>query len=296
MNGTSIQADIKYWLRQGNMVNNLLFWNIIIFLAINLVRLIGYLAHLPGLYPNYVYDQITLHSQLSQFITKPWGLFTYMFSHVGIFHIFFNMINLYWFGNLFRSFLGNRRILPLYLLGGITGGLLYMLCYNLFLPQPLDGTMLGASASVMCILVACATLMPNYEIGLLFFGSIKLKWIAIALIVLGLISIPDGNLGGIIAHMGGALMGFCYIKILQSGTDLCHPIIRLFEMVSNLGSRKNKSERKFKPKKSPLKVVRNNDENTQSKLDLLLDKINEKGYQSLSSEEKAWLDKVSKER
>ncbi len=91
-------------------------------------------------------------------------------------------------------------------------------------------------------------------------------------------------------------MGFCYIKILQSGTDLCHPLIRFFEMISNIGTRKNKSERKFKPKKSPLKVVRNNDENTQSKLDLLLDKINEKGYNSLSNEEKAWLDKVSKER
>src|SRR5262249_11882188 len=146
-------------------------------------------------------------------------------------------------------------------------------------------------------LVACATLMPNYEIGLLLLGSVRLKWLAIAIIVLDLISIPtQGNLGGIIAHIGGAALGFIYIRILQNGTDLCQPLIWVFEGISGNRAPKSKPKRPFKPKKSPLKVVKKHpDENKQLKLDQLLDKINENGISSLSPEEKAWLDKHSQE-
>lgn len=287
MNGTSFQSDIRFWLRQGNTVNHLLIWNIVIFIGINLLYLIS-----PNTAFAWTFDQLTLHSLPDTFIRKPWGLITYMFTHVDIFHVFFNMLNLYWFGNLFRGFLGNKRVLPLYLMGGITGAALYMLSYNLLFPG-MASTMIGASASVMCILVACATLMPNYEIGLLFFGNVKLKWLALALLVLGVISIPRGNLGGIIAHMGGALFGFVYIRALQNGTDICKPLIWLFDAETR---RENKRvQARSKPKKSPLKVVKKPEDNNQLRLDQLLDKINEKGYNSLSAEEKAWLDKVSKE-
>jgi membrane associated rhomboid family serine protease len=291
MNGTSFQSDIRYWLRQGNTVNYLLFWNIAIFLGINILRLIAFLTkqNTPFIW---TYDQLAMHVPLNAFILKPWGLITYMFTHEEIFHMLFNMINLYWFGNLFRDFLGNKRVLPLYLLGGIAGGLLYLLSSSLF-PGYVGTTMVGASAAIMCILVAAATLMPNYEIGLMFLGSVKLKWLALALVVLGLISIPNGNIGGLVSHMGGSLLGFLYIRILQAGTDLCKPLVWLFDAGTRLEQRQ--TTRKFKPKKSPLKVVKKADDNSQSRLDQLLDKINEKGYQSLSAEEKAWLDKVSKE-
>lgn len=291
MNGTSFQSDIRYWLRQGNTVNHLLFWNIIVFLGINIVHLIAFLTKQPGPFI-WTYDQLAIHAPVSAFILKPWGLITYMFTHEQIFHVLFNMINLYWFGNLFRDFLGNKRVLPLYLLGGIAGGLLYLLSASLF-PGYMGYTMIGASAAIMCILVAAATLMPNYEIGLMFLGSVRLKWLALALVLLGLISIPNGNIGGLISHMGGALLGFFYIRILQAGTDLCKPLIWVFD--ANTRQEQRQAARKFKPKKSPLKVVRKTDDSSQSRLDQLLDKINEKGYNSLSAEEKAWLDKVSKE-
>ncbi|NLR80080.1 rhomboid family intramembrane serine protease [Chitinophaga eiseniae] len=291
MNGTSFQSDIRYWLRQGNTVNHLLFWNIIVFLGINIIHLIAFLTKQPGPFI-WTYDQLAIHAPVSAFILKPWGLITYMFTHEQIFHVLFNMINLYWFGNLFRDFLGNKRVLPLYLLGGIAGGLLYLLSASLF-PGYMGYTMIGASAAIMCILVAAATLMPNYEIGLMFLGSVRLKWLALALVLLGLISIPNGNIGGLISHMGGALLGFFYIRILQAGTDLCKPLIWVFD--ANTRQEQRQAARKFKPKKSPLKVVRKTDDSSQSRLDQLLDKINEKGYNSLSAEEKAWLDKVSKE-
>ncbi|HEU4554955.1 MAG TPA: rhomboid family intramembrane serine protease [Chitinophaga sp.] len=297
MNGTSFQSDIRYWLRQGNTVNHLLLWNIAIFVILGLLNLLRYVG-VSDLAFIFTYDQLVLHSELGVFLHKPWGLITYMFTHLGIFHIFFNMLNLFWFGNLFRSFLGDKRVLPLYLLGGITGGLVYMLCFYLLLPPGADATLLGASASVMALLLACATLMPNYEIGLLLIGSIRLKWLALAIIVLDLISIPQGNIGGMLAHLGGALLGFVYVKLLQNGTDLGQPIIWVTETLS--GARKAagpKTKRSsFKPKKSPLKVVKKNAvENKQLKLDQLLDKINEKGIESLSAEEKAWLDKHSQD-
>ncbi|SHK81867.1 Membrane associated serine protease, rhomboid family [Chitinophaga jiangningensis] len=291
MNGTSFQSDIRYWLRQGNTVNHLLFWNIIVFLALNILRLVDIISN-TGIY-TLVYNQVALHASPSVFITKPWGLLTYMFAHVGILHILFNMLNLFWFGNIFREMLGNQRVLPVYLLGGIAGGLIYMGSYYLFVPAP-DALMIGASASVMCLLVAAATQVPNYEIGLMFIGAIKLKWLALALVIIGVITMFDGNFGGVMSHLGGAALGFAYIKLLQNGTDLARPLIWLFSPAQR--SSVKPAVKKFKPKKSPLKVVKKADENPQSRLDQLLDKINEKGYNSLSAEEKAWLEKMSKEK
>lgn len=292
MNGTSFSSDIRYWLKQGNTINHLLFWNVVVFLVLGIMRLTGKFAPSLSIINGFIEDNLALHSNILAALQKPWGLITYMFTHFEILHVFFNMLNLYWFGNIFRSFLGNQRILPLYLLGGIAGGAAYLLLYNLALGGP-NVPMIGASASVMAILIACATKLPNYEIGLLFIGSIRLKWLAVAVIILDLVSLTQGNWGGIAAHMGGALFGFTYIKLLNNGTDLCRPLIWLF----NSRSRRSSSARRtFKPKKSPLKVVKaGQEENKQLRLDQLLDKINDNGIESLSPEEKAWLKKMSQE-
>ncbi|RFM31959.1 rhomboid family intramembrane serine protease [Chitinophaga silvisoli] len=294
MNGTSFRSDIRYWLRQGNTINHLLFWNIVVFLALNIPRVIAYFVPAISGVDKLIYDQISLHAFLPVFITKPWGLVTYMFSHVEIFHIFFNMLTLYWFGNLFRSFLGNHRVLPLYLLGGLIGGLAYLLVFNIF--KAPDLTLIGASASVVAILVACATKIPNYEVGLMFIGSVRLKWLALVVVVLDIISIGKGNEGGIVAHLGGALFGFLYIKMLDNGTDLCQPLVWLFNRRVRVEAMQSRTRRSFKPKKSPLKVVKSHpEENKQLRLDQLLDKINDRGMESLSPEEKAWLNKMSQE-
>lgn len=291
MNGTSFSSDIRYWLRQGNTINQLLFWNVIVFLVMGTVYLIGRIAPTTGILSNFLFDNISLHANVYAFIRKPWGLLTYMFTHLDFLHILFNMLNLYWFGNIFRSFLGNQRVLPLYLLGGIAGGIAYLLVYNLAFGG-VNAPMIGASASVMALLLACATKLPNYEIGLLLIGSIRLKWLVLIVIVLDLISVTQGNVGGIVAHMGGALFGFLYIKLLNNGTDLGQPLIWLF----NRPMKVEAPRRSFKPKKSPLKVVRpTQEENKQLRLDQLLDKINDNGIDSLSPEEKAWLKKMSQE-
>lgn len=291
MNGTSFSSDIRYWLRQGNTINHLLFWNIIVFLVMGTVYLIGRIAPTTGFVSAFLFDNLSLHANVYAFIRKPWGLLTYMFTHLEFLHILFNMLNLYWFGNIFRSFLGNQRVLPLYLLGGIMGGIAYLLVYNLAFGG-VNAPMIGASASVMALLIACATKLPNYEIGLLFIGSIRLKWLALVVIILDLISLTQGNVGGIVAHMGGALTGFLYIKFLNNGNDICQPLIWLF----NRRMRVETPKRSFKPKKSPLKLVKpSQEENKQLRLDQLLDKINDNGIDSLSPEERAWLKKMSQE-
>ncbi|PUZ29501.1 rhomboid family intramembrane serine protease [Chitinophaga parva] len=306
MNGTSFQSDIKYWLKQGNTVNHLLFWNIVVFLVLGIISLIAWASASPAMEAaeNFADTQLALHASFPVLLRQPWGLFTYMFTHEGLLHLFFNMLNLYWFGNLFRSFLGNQRVLPLYLMGGLAGGLVFVLLFN-YLPalRPAAGaaTLIGASASVMCLLVAQATLTPNYEIGLLLIGPVKLKWLALAIVVIDLLTMSGGNPGGLGSHLGGALLGFGYIKLLQAGHDISTPLVYIFDKLGNRPriALKPKVQAKrragnFKPKKSPLRVVKR-EENPQLRVDELLDKINERGYQSLSSDEKAFLEKFSKE-
>ncbi|PUZ24569.1 Membrane associated serine protease, rhomboid family [Chitinophaga costaii] len=304
MNGTSFQSDIKYWLKQGNAVNHLLFWNILVFVVVGLVNVLAFFSGSFGMVSVFLSDKLALHSFYPTLLRQPWGVFTYMFTHEGLFHLFFNMLNLYWFGNLFRSFLGNQRVLPVYILGSLAGALAFVLAFN-YLPtlQPFvaHATLIGASASVMCLLVSCATLTPNYEIGLLFIGSIRLKWLALAIVVLDLITIPYANPGGMFAHLGGALLGFSYIKLLQGGRDMAAPLVYLFDKLGNRPRitlkpkvQQHRKAGNFKPKKSPLRVIKK-EENPQRHLDELLDKINERGYHSLSSDEKAFLEKFSKE-
>ncbi|WP_298715157.1 rhomboid family intramembrane serine protease [Chitinophaga sp.] len=298
MNGTTFKADIKYWLRQDNTVNHLMIINIAVFLIVGILRLLGTLQ-LPfaaGAWA-FLVDNLVMHADRT-LLFKPWGAVTYMFFHIGVFHILFNMLTFFWFGNLFRSELGNRRVLPLYLLSGLFGAGMYLLFYYLLPPTPyLGGPLLGASGATMAFLIASATLMPNMEISILV-AHFKLKWLAIGVLVLNLISIPDGNVGGILAHLGGALFGFAYVRILKStGTDLCAPLMQLFDGLNHLFSRRKTTTRTFKPKKSPLRVVRNApDPSHASRLDQLLDKISEKGYNSLTSEEKQWLRQYSNEK
>lgn len=296
MNGTSIKSELRHWIRQENMVTYLIVTNIAVFLIMGILRLVALASDSANPVFVFLYDNLSLHSSPDQLLVKPWGFITYMFSHYQVLHILFNMLMFFFFGNLFRSDLSNRRVLPLYLLGGLVGGILYVAVYNL-LPgyRGTDGTMVGASAAVMAFLVASSTLMPNLEIALFGIFNIRLKWLAIGLVLIDVFSMADGNLGGLISHLGGAAFGFAYIRILQNGTDLCGPLITLFEKISGLFTRREAKPKKFKPKRSPLRVVRN-EVAIGSRLDELLDKINEKGYESLTSEEKNWLKKYSDEK
>jgi len=212
---------------------------------------------------------------------RPWTPLTYMFTHENFFHILFNMLWLYWMGQIFEEFLGVKRTVGLYIMGGLTGALFYVALFTL-LPQFTGRLMIGASASVMALIVAAATLVPNYKISVILIGELSIKWVAILYIILSFLGLKGANAGGELAHIGGALMGFVYIKQLQNGNDWIARISAL-----------------FKPK-SKLKVASTNHDKKitatprQDEVDAVLDKISRSGYDSLNTHEKEILFRASK--
>lgn len=303
----NIWDDIKWQYRFGSDLIKLILINIAIFVAVNLINLPFVLMAKHTSFS--ILNWVALPASVMSWLYKPWTVLTYMFVHKDFFHILFNMLGLYWFGQIVQDLIGKPKIVPIYLLGGIVGGIVYMAAYNIFPvfqhAVPL-ATCIGASAAVMAIVLAAATIAPNYEIGLLFFGSVKIKWIALAYIVLDLINIQHGNAGGHIAHLGGALFGFVYIKLLQNGTDLARPIFAISDFFHSLFEKKPEmkvtqkrayvySEKDTQKQTKTHQTSPKNQLSKQEQLDEILDKINRSSYDSLSKEEKDFLFKISQE-
>lgn len=292
----SVFADIKRTFSQGNALTRVIIANIIVFMVINLVYVFTY--HAGAGQPSAFYQSFrsffVLPSDGGQFLRRFWTLVTYMFTHERFFHLLWNMLLLYWFGRILGDFIGDRRILPIYILGGIAGGMFFMLMDNL-LPTGTHGSafVLGASGAVMAIMVATATLSPDYTLNLIFLGPVKIKYIVFVLFFLDIIGTAgSGNEGGHWAHLGGALFGLLYIVNLRKGNDWTTGLQRLFSTQVNIGA---KAKSKTTPKTN-LRVVHKDKAEPiadESKLNNILEKIKAKGYNSLSEEEKAFLNQVS---
>jgi len=284
--------EIKKTFRNNNAINKIIVINVIVFIGIGIINASIFLS---GNNTQNVYSTIDsymkwfeLPASFITFLTRPWSIITYLFLHdpFSIFHILFNMLWLYWIGNILHEYLGNRKVYESYFGGGIFGGLLYMISYNVMpvLREQMPNTFaLGASASVLSVIVSAATLLPEYGIGIMFLGIVRLKFIALFAIVLDLVSIPISNTGGHIAHIGGALFGFLYIKYIYGK-------IRFPEWLVSIFSRP-KLKVHYSAKQ---KTTTESYEPSQEEIDLILDKISKSGYDSLSKKEKEILFKASK--
>jgi len=316
MNGGGILDEFKNaFKKQDNSLIQIILFNIGVFVFLNTLGVILWLVGLSEFRPNQctvdssdifcrIMHFLELPADPAKFILQPWTLITYFFTHINFFHILFNMLFLYWFGRLIHEFLGDKRVISLYVLGGIAGGLLYILLYNL-LPQFKSLTeftfMLGASAGVFAIVVGAAVFMPNYTLYLLLFGPVRIKYIAIFYILLSFFSIPGANAGGSIAHLGGAAIGFFFIRQLQKGNDLGSWIFRLINFVKSFFVRQPKikvsySSGKARPHQGDVKGKRKKSSPApdQAEIDSILDKISQSGYESLSKAEKQKLFNASK--
>ena len=301
----SIWADVKREIEQGNMVTRLIIVNIVVWVIVILAMLFlkGF-----GWY-DIMMENLMVSSDLSKVIFKPWTVITYMFLHEGIWHLFFNMLMFYWFGRIIGDFIGDHRILPLYILGGLMGVVFFYVSMNLMFP----GTTfmcLGASAAVMAFIFAAATLSPNYEMRLILIGNVKIKYIALALLLIDLAFVGNNdNTGGHFSHMGGALMGSLYIWALRRGTDLALPLNQFFDWIKSLfespaprEKRGTAKIRTLKPRKSRSVFGESHSDDVpsyeemdyQERLDAILDKIKEQGFDKLSEEEKEFLSEASK--
>lgn len=319
----SIWEDIKREFNYGNMITRIIIVNIGIFVLINLVKFSVYFYQggIPWS-PQGFQDFLGYFAMSDDWLTvlkRPWILITAMFTHYGIWHILWNMLFLFWFGRIFGDFLGNQRVLPLYLYGGLAGSILYFLTSNL-LPYGSEGAgiALGASAAVMAIVTGAGTIAPDYTIRLLFIGNVKLKYLVAAILFMYLIALSDGvNEGGHYAHFGGALLGFIFVRQLQSGNDWARPMNRIMDQITGFfgnifsGSAAKQQEPKVdyrdpqrRKKAAQRKTTTTskkgnaasdpNDFSHQERLDAILDKIKQTGYDSLNEEEKEFLFNASK--
>jgi membrane associated rhomboid family serine protease len=288
----SLLNDFKQQYILGGVTEKLIYWNVILF-AVPWI-LTGVLA-LFGINFGFV-EYISLSSNPADLLWKPWTIISYAFFHADFFHILFNLIILNFVSRLFMTYFTQKQLLSLYLLGAIFAGFIYITSYLIF-PALIrqEAILIGASGAVMAILFAVAAFNPYMEIRLLLIGRVKIWHIAMVYLVIDLISLSSANVGGHIAHLGGALFGYLFSSQIKNGTDITKTFSAFMDYVVNFfsGSKKTTFKKVHKnttyttPKQSPK-------DKSQQQIDAILDKISKSGYDSLTKEEKEFLFKAGK--
>ncbi len=278
--------SIKNKYLTGSIVEKIIFINIAVFIFTYLLNTLSFLLNTGD---NFIINWFALSPHFGALITKPWTIISYGFLHHGLFHILFNLIFLYYIGNLFLDFFSKKQFLTYYFLGIISGAIIYLLSYN-YLPalKTQETVLVGASAGVTAILIGIATHIPQYAIRFRLIGSVKLMYIAIFLLALDVIQIPDGNAGGHLAHLGGALIGYLLTTYFLQGKGFIQWIENLFQ------AKKDRPLKTVYKNKKTAKTRINNPKEQQIKIDRILDKISKSGYETLTKSEKDFLFKAGK--
>ena len=289
-----IITNLKRSFQAGSILKKLIFINIAVFI---LIRLLGILLLLFNLQDFPILLYLQLPASPMALLSRPWTLFTYMFTHFEFLHIVFNMLWLYWFGELFLQVFNERQLGGLYVLGGLAGALLFVVSYNLF-PYFQEvasfSFLMGASASVMAIVFAISFYRKEIEINLLLLGRIKLIYLALFTFVIDLLAMTSDNAGGHIAHIGGALFGIWFASRYAQGKDLTAPINRLIDKLVNLGKRKPKMSVTYGGRSNKDWEYNARKQQQAANIDAILDKLKRSGYGSLSADEKKQLFDASK--
>jgi membrane associated rhomboid family serine protease len=312
--------DIKRQFKSGTMLMKLIIVNAAVFIGFGVFKVLAFLMKWDSFYawqmaPNGKAYKILKAEQwlattpdLEVLMYKPWTIFTYMFMHADGWHLFSNLLVLYFSGLIFSMYLDSKKMLRTFILGGLAGSVLFIIAYNAFplLQEYKNATMVGASASVMAIFVGIATYMPNMEVKLFFMIRVKLKWLAVAYVLFDFMSIQSGvNMGGHIAHLGGAIYGFIAMSQLRQGKDISKWLQPIIDFFQNPFKRKPRMKVVYtrdgggtKTKKKPPRNDYDYNESKvekQKKVDTILDKIKVGGYESLSKQEKKFLHDFSNE-
>ena len=271
-----LKNKINLYISNLNIVEKIILINVVVYLLPFILKTILFLF---GINELSVLNWLTISADLSELIFKPWSLLTYGFLHGSLSHIFWNMIIFYYFGNIIYNLFGEKLIINLFLSGIVIGGITYVFSYNIFPAfKNVNSVMIGASAGVMSVLFFLTSYSPNYKIRLIFF-DVKIIYIALFLFFYDIIQIPLNNSGGHIAHIGGAVWGYYYCIKYNNGSD--------FVSIFNSFFKRSKPKFNFKPK--------NNKSFDQNKIDSILDKISDSGYDSLSKSEKEYLFNAGKD-
>ena len=299
----AIIDDIKFAYRRGSMLMRFIFINIAVCVILPLATLVAWM--ITGDQAA-VLQWVELPSDLSLLIRRPWTLVTYMFSHYALLHILFNMLWLYWLGRIFMEYFSPKQLTGVYLLGGWGGALLFLLAYNL-MPSLAGNSvfLIGASASVLAVIVATAVYAPDYKIGLLFLGEVAIKWVAIVTVAIYLIGMETGNIGGNIAHIGGALVGAWFALRIKRGRDITRPLNAVLDAVVGIfngrsfswpAARRSSKARPQQETTQQRQQPSRFDTVSEEELDRVLKKIKDAGYDALTDAERDMLFKASRRR
>ncbi len=281
--------SLKNTFKQSNTLNRLIYINVAVYIIINIAIVMSDLLNITSFSILYY---LAAPAALNQLILRSWTSLSYMFVHKDLMHLFFNMISLYWFGKIFTVYFSEKQLVGIYILGGFLGFVLYLTAFNLIplYSNNIENTvLLGASGAIMAIIVAAAMKSPNLEMQLLFIGNVKLKFIAIGVVLLSFFGITSSNGGGQLAHLGGALAGYLFIVSLRQGYDITNGISKILDTIANLFGK-----RQLKVKPNTIKKTKYmsdaefnaNKAKKMEQINHILDKIKSSGYESLSAEEK----------
>lgn len=284
--------EIKESFREGSALTRLIYINLGLFLLIRIANVFYFLSGTE--FP--ILDWLALPADFGMLASRPWTLITYMFLHFDFLHILFNLLWLYWMGQIFLNYFNQGKLVTIYLLGGISGGLFYVAGYNsfpVFSQIVVDSRLLGASASVIAIVTALAVHAPNHILHLMFIGPVKMKYIALFSVLLYVIGISSTNAGGNLAHLGGAFWGLLYVLQLRRGIDLGKWITQLFGGIKKGFAPKPNVKVSYRKPTDDIEYNRIKNQN-KIRMNEILDKISKSGYDSLSKEEKEILFRMGK--
>jgi membrane associated rhomboid family serine protease len=300
----TLWEEIKYkMLNSSSAVNQIVLINLVVFAVVSIFKLSLFFFNLSEA-ANAAINYLYVPGNFKLFLFRIWTPITYQFMHTGIFHILFNMLMFYFMGTILHDFLGSKKVWITYLGGGIIGALVFLISYSIFPVFAASrslGFLVGASGSVMAITAAAATLIPEFEVMLFGVFRVKLKWLALGLILIDIAGIPSGNPGGGIAHLGGAFFGMLYILSIQGRVN--NPFSKLFNNLNKIIPKSSKPDEKkiyrekvysnTESKKANNRQAKRNGRPNQDEIDAILDKISNSGYDSLTKEEKEILFRAS---
>jgi membrane associated rhomboid family serine protease len=289
--------EIKNSFSKGNYLTRILYINIAVFLGLLVVSAVSFLMKNEVIMVKSI-GILAIPASLKTLLVKPWTVITYMFTHKDIWHILFNMLWLYWFGKIFLEYLDQRKLVAVYILGGISGAVIYVLSFNVFpafADQTASSVAIGASASVMAIVIAIASYVPGYTVNLLLFGRIRIIYIALTIFVLTSVMDFSVNSGGKLAHIGGAIFGYLYIVNMRKGRDIGKGFNRIIDSISTLFRSGKKMKVSYKKPADDREYNRVKAEH-QARINRILDKISKGGYESLTKEEKDMLFRESQKK
>ena len=291
--------------------NNALFMLMIVcalgFIAVNFVK-IGYFLSGGDMaaYRDNFLNWLLVPANPLRLIERPWSVFTHMFIHEGVWHLISNMLWLWVFGFILQDLTGGKEVVPIYVYGGLAGALAFCLTVNGFsvLRSQIDGIspLMGAGAAIMAIAVATTTLAPTYKLLPMLHGGIPLWVLTLIFGILDFATIAGAGAGIGVAHLAGGLIGFAYMKAYQRGQNWGAWMHKVNEWIGGLFEPSVEKEQQaarirqevfYETKgQQPFQKKANL---TQQRVDELLDKISQKGYNHLTEEEKEYLKRASNE-